>query len=70
MKLALDDIIKMKSKWVTVYGLPSELNWKDGTRVKIIWINETHVEIMSGADERLCLRTYIAEDVLYYNEEN
>ena len=68
MKLTLKNIINMKGHWVTVYGLPRELGITDGTHVKIVWVNETHVELMGGDNERVCLRTYIAEQVLYYNE--
>ena len=54
---------------VTIYGLPESVGIPDGTDMKVVWINDLHVELKTLDGVRICLRTHIAERVMYYHEK-
>lgn len=64
MKINLKNIKDLKNQWFTIIGLPSSYNIKDGTKMKVIWLNDLFIELHSRDNKRICIRTYIAKDVM------
>ena len=62
----IENIYDTVGQTITVYGLPSAFGIIDGTNMIVVWINDTHVELKSTSGVRICLRTYIAEEVIHY----
>lgn len=65
MNNTIKNINEVVGKSVIISGLPSELKIEDGSLANVIWVNDTHVELHLMSGRRLCLRTYVAKDVLY-----
>jgi len=69
MRRKIKDIYSTTGQTVTIYGLSETLGIDDGSAMTVVWINTTHVELKSDSGFRICLRTWIAEDVMYHYTE-
>lgn len=61
LKLHIDE-------WFTINGLEIRTGVKYGTVVQLLWVNDTHVGMITLNGVRLCIRTYIARDILTLRE--
>ena len=64
MSIKVQNIKSLEGNWYRIYGLPSQLNVVDGCRMQVAWANDVHVELVDTNGRRICLRTYIALDVI------
>lgn len=68
MSIHIKNISDLKGNTFTISGLPKEIGIKDGSTMEVVWANDVHMELISAGGSRICLRTYIAIDLLSYKE--
>jgi len=67
LKIQINNIMKLNShidKWFIIYGLEIQTGVPYGTPVKLLWVNDTHICLVTKSSELFCLRVYLGEKYL------